>query len=133
MKVLSRDNGTCQVCGKRADTVHHSRYTYSNLSGTTECFLHSVCKKCHLYVEFTEDGRKRPYEDSARLFASLGPKDPYYVNPGQGKKAFRSKAQKSKQAASLERKVRTSIARMDRAAAVELIIDLSKLYLKERK
>jgi hypothetical protein len=57
-KKLARDK-TCYACGRTARQVHHSEYSFANLSGQSERGLYSVCKGCHRRAEFTRTGRKR--------------------------------------------------------------------------
>lgn len=56
-RVLHRDEGKCCLCGGCASQVHHSNYKRTTLSGKSIAALFSLCRSCHLAVEFN-DGRK---------------------------------------------------------------------------
>jgi hypothetical protein len=55
--VLDRDGGKCCLCDGPASQVHHSNYKRSTLLGKSLAALFSLCRTCHLAVEFA-DGRK---------------------------------------------------------------------------
>ena len=43
-EIRKRDNCTCQLCGKRANTVHHIDYNKKNCTKSNLCVL---CKECN--------------------------------------------------------------------------------------
>ena len=45
-------NPVCYGCGNVAETVHHDRYTYLNLSGIDEGHLYAICRRCHYWIHF---------------------------------------------------------------------------------
>lgn len=58
----------CYACDRPANSVHHEAYTEENLSGESLEMLKSVCRGCHLKIEFTKNGRKRsPMQANRRL------------------------------------------------------------------
>lgn len=60
---LQRDP-ECFGCRKPARQVHHGKYTKENLLGDTARDLYSVCKRCHMKIEFTPEGYKRSPKDA---------------------------------------------------------------------
>lgn len=57
-EVLRRDNKECQCCGRRGNLdVHHRLYSDDVCSGKALHFLISLCRDCHLYVEY--DGSRK--------------------------------------------------------------------------
>jgi len=58
-RVMQRDAGLCQVCGKAATQVHHQRYRRDNLLGLSLAHLIAICGDCHRIVEFSDRKRKR--------------------------------------------------------------------------
>jgi hypothetical protein len=54
----------CYGCGKPARQVHHETYTREILLGETMDGLYSICKRCHLWIEFTKSGDKRSPKDA---------------------------------------------------------------------
>jgi 5-methylcytosine-specific restriction endonuclease McrA len=45
LQILERDSGTCQICGDKAETVHH--LTYKHLKNEYLFELVSLCATCH--------------------------------------------------------------------------------------
>ena len=65
-RVLKRDRRICQVCKKRASTVHHRSYSLKTLRGKDISKLISLCRKCHKKVHFNpKTGKRRPSLDAA--------------------------------------------------------------------
>lgn len=60
-EILERDNYTCQICGEKAEAVHHIKYANNSYYGRPEDapneYLVSLCNLCHSKFEGTE----RPY------------------------------------------------------------------------
>jgi len=53
-RVLSRRKG-CKVCGNtKYLQIHHTRYTFLNLSGKSTRYLIVLCQKCHEKVSYLE-------------------------------------------------------------------------------
>lgn len=59
-RVLERDSHTCFVCKGRAFQVHHRSYGDVTLRGDKIDKLISVCRGCHLKIEFNR-GNKRAF------------------------------------------------------------------------
>lgn len=60
-RVLLRDKGKCQVCGSRAQCVHHIDYKKATLYGQQDTSLISLCDDCHAAVEW--DGESKIHAD----------------------------------------------------------------------
>ena len=58
LRVLKRDRFKCQGCAEKATEVHHIKYTKKTLSGKATYWMVSVCRNCHQFIEFYEDGSK---------------------------------------------------------------------------
>ncbi len=58
--VLDRDKEICQVCGEKAQCVHHRSYAPLVMEGRPDHMhlLISLCNACHTAVEFSDDGSK---------------------------------------------------------------------------
>ena len=52
----------CELCGHRAQHVHHQSYSFSTLTGRNPKGLVSICASCHQEIEFRQDGTKRNFE-----------------------------------------------------------------------
>lgn len=70
-RVLARDNGRCQSCGRRASEVHHGAYDRATMRGESTDRLHSLCGICHEAVTFDRFGLKRTMREVARLSRML--------------------------------------------------------------
>ena len=49
----------CTFCGKRAECVHHRKYSEAVLRGESDFWLSPLCFDCHTEIEFDENGLKR--------------------------------------------------------------------------
>lgn len=70
-------NKPCCVedCHRIANQVHHSKYTYDNLSGRATDFMHPVCKQCHNRAEVGANGHKYTLDEAnERLGITKKPK-----------------------------------------------------------
>ena len=56
--VLNLCRSRCEMCGERANQVHHNRYSEANLKGESIDGMIGTCGKCHKGVEFHRDGSK---------------------------------------------------------------------------
>lgn len=57
--ILKRDGGLCVACGAAAENVHHTSYTKRCLrAGHKSLALVSLCRPCHMHIEFDDDGVK---------------------------------------------------------------------------
>jgi hypothetical protein len=70
-RVMQRDAGLCQVCGKAATQVHHQRYRRDNLLGLSLAHLIAICGDCHRIVEFSEQKRKRAPSEAEKATVKL--------------------------------------------------------------
>ena len=52
------DGNACLVCGKRANQVHHTKYTLANLSGESLEGMVPICRECHQNIEFNRKQQK---------------------------------------------------------------------------
>lgn len=66
-RVFGYKGNLCWLCRRKADHVHHHRYTIQNLRGRRFRDLYPICVVCHEIVEFDE-GTKRPLIESSELF-----------------------------------------------------------------
>ncbi len=84
-RVLRRDNGVCRICGGTATQVHHTCYSAAALEGRSLVGLFAICRPCHAFVEFRQDGSKahlfKDVRKRVRLLASL--KGRKFIDPGQ--------------------------------------------------
>jgi len=71
LAVLRRDRWLCQVCGKGAFQVHHLCYNRGVLLGKDLGSLRSLCRDCHLAVEFTGEGGKRTLRETIKAYRRL--------------------------------------------------------------
>lgn len=71
-RVFSFKGGDCVSCGGKANQIHHSEYTYENLSGKTFDGLYPVCGDCHHSAEFSNDGDKRSIDEANNLLKITG-------------------------------------------------------------
>lgn len=55
-------NARCEICGDKAQIVHHISYRRNSLAGKHLGGLVSLCNRCHCRVELREDGTKRGFE-----------------------------------------------------------------------
>ncbi len=62
-RILKRDNNICQLCGKKANSVHHRSYAYEVIIGEGDNQLISLCNKCHTDIEFDQTKRQRSVEE----------------------------------------------------------------------
>jgi hypothetical protein len=97
-RVMGRDKGLCQICAKKASSVHHQRYRKANLLGLTLAHMFAICRECHELIEFDGEGQKlSPRAASCQAF-DLARKH------GKGLLKERKKAKKLTKAEKLERK-----------------------------
>lgn len=52
----------CEICGDKAQQVHHISYRKNTLTGKNPRGLVSVCESCHTKIEKRPDGTKRNFE-----------------------------------------------------------------------
>lgn len=57
-KAMRRAKYECELCGARADVVHHRGYAMGILLGDTHPLV-ALCRAHHEEIEFTADGNKR--------------------------------------------------------------------------
>lgn len=48
----------CAVCDEKAEVIHHTRYSLSDLKGQTIDFMVQLCNDCHESIERHVDGKK---------------------------------------------------------------------------
>lgn len=65
---LKYDEYTCILCGSPSFCVHHIDYTEENLSGESLEGLVSLCRSCHVKVEFAKNGSKRSLPRAKKIF-----------------------------------------------------------------
>lgn len=63
-RVMARDGGTCQACGKLAIVVHHKSYERAVLDGQRDDMLVSLCLTCHRTIEFETDANGKDVKNS---------------------------------------------------------------------
>ena len=56
----------CEICGDKAQCVHHQSYNKKTLVGLNEKGLVSLCNSCHKKAEFGPDGKMRGFERTKR-------------------------------------------------------------------
>ena len=61
----------CECCGHSAEQVHHISYAYKIMAGVENKCLVSVCRDCHVILEFTKSGRKRGFIRVVKLTKKL--------------------------------------------------------------
>ena len=54
--------GELCICGQSATEIHHRSYKrrYMEGRGKVTTFLTAICRKCHHFIEFDEEGKKTP-------------------------------------------------------------------------
>jgi hypothetical protein len=85
-RVMERDKGTCRICFEAASQVHHSAYTKAGLTGTAITGLYAVCRGCHEFIEFEQNGDKvgiGRVKQRVRLLARI--KGTKFSHPGSEK------------------------------------------------
>ena len=70
-KILKRDSYVCQICGEKANQVHHTDYSIRVLKGHDKHKLTSLCGHCHFHIEKTPEGQKRPLKLANERMQSL--------------------------------------------------------------
>jgi RNA polymerase subunit RPABC4/transcription elongation factor Spt4 len=57
LRILERDNATCQLCGDTETElhIHHKKYSGQNPWDTEDDFLETLCIHCHALVEECKD------------------------------------------------------------------------------
>ena len=63
-RVLRRDGYECVACGQRATEAHHRKYNKSTLKGMVIVWIVSLCRECHVAIEFDDDGQWVNYKIS---------------------------------------------------------------------
>jgi len=67
-RVFKRDGHKCRACGKPAANAHHYTYSRPGLAGLKIGTIWSLCRSCHKFIEFNQDGTKaHPREVKRRL------------------------------------------------------------------
>jgi hypothetical protein len=56
-QVLDRDGHQCRSCARKANQVHHRRYSIEVLRGEALEWLQAICGRCHRGIEFTSKGK----------------------------------------------------------------------------
>lgn len=56
----------CRICRGMAVTVHHRSYEREVMLGKNRSKLVPMCRHCHKFIEFDDDGRKRPLHEANR-------------------------------------------------------------------
>jgi hypothetical protein len=69
LRVYKAKGRHCELCGNKANQVHHNSYSLTTLRGRQLRYLHPLCRGCHYEIEFTENGAKRPMSEVKRQFA----------------------------------------------------------------
>jgi len=59
-KIVNRDGGLCQICGKPADHVHH--LTYAHFTKEFPFELVSLCRDCHQNEYHSSEAKRRENE-----------------------------------------------------------------------
>ncbi len=67
LRVLTRDDNTCQCCREAADVVHHKSYDEEVMIGNRDGDLISLCFECHEFIEFDGDRKTTLAEANERL------------------------------------------------------------------
>lgn len=102
-RVLLRDGGRCSTCGGLATQAHHTNYTSSTLRGKSITGIFAICRRCHEWIEFNQDGSKahlfKEVRKSIRLLAHLN--GVTFVWPGDERKQC-SKCARLKYVASMK-------------------------------
>lgn len=57
-RAIGRNGGRCYCCDRKAECIHHFKYTHENLSGRALNWLMPLCKRCHNHGETYKDGSK---------------------------------------------------------------------------
>ena len=70
-RVLERDNCTCCVCKREAETVHHKKYDDATMDGRRIDTMVSLCNACHYAIEFGDCGNKTGLREANRRLARL--------------------------------------------------------------
>lgn len=68
--VLDRDGGSCRICARGAEVVHHRSYDIATMAGSSIDNLISLCRECHNWIEF-EEGNKVSFERAEERFLEL--------------------------------------------------------------
>ncbi len=61
----------CFLCKGKASEIHHTMYHRQVLEGKTLFPLIPLCRKCHVEVEFNEDGAKLRLRDAFTKFNKI--------------------------------------------------------------
>ena len=69
-QVLSK-SPFCVACGIPANVVHHMNYRKKTLLGEDLESLVPLCQECHEYIEFYNDGTKRPLKNANRVLEKI--------------------------------------------------------------
>jgi hypothetical protein len=72
-RVLKRDHRECQRhgCDRKANEVHHRSYDDDVMKGNDDSKLVSLCRSCHEYITYDENGIRRPLEEQDRLLQDV--------------------------------------------------------------
>lgn len=65
--VLKRDKHACLVCGERATEVHHKSYKMDAIVGAKTLSLMSLCRNCHVTIEFSGQEKLSVREANRKL------------------------------------------------------------------
>lgn len=57
-RVLNAQGNKCNLCGGKAECIHHDTYTQANLLGHSFNGLVALCNSCHRNIEFNASGEK---------------------------------------------------------------------------
>jgi hypothetical protein len=55
--ILERDGHQCRSCARKANQVHHRRYSIEVLRGEALEWLQAICGRCHRGIEFRSSGK----------------------------------------------------------------------------
>jgi len=66
-RVLARDNYLCQACFNKAEQVHHKDYKQATKQGECLDGLISLCRSCHVKIEFNGKQKNCPKRANAKL------------------------------------------------------------------
>ncbi len=69
--VFARDGGSCNLCGERAEVVHHTDYSKATMLGNNFDGLAALCHHCHHKVEVVRDGKKRTLLQARGVYYAL--------------------------------------------------------------
>ena len=70
-KVFMAKGRKCFCCGRNANSVHHTSYSFKTLSGNDKAVIDNawpICGKCHKSVHFRKSGEFRKFRSARASF-----------------------------------------------------------------